>query len=743
MPAAAPASFVATLPVVAAFCGSACLFLVELFAGKLLLPRFGGAPGVWISCLAFFQLVLVAAYFHAHRLIRSAGPGWQFAIQAAVFATAAAAAPLGMAAVVSAPPAGRLPLAVAVLVALAVSVGPVFFALATLAPLLAHWRSLGNAARPDVYGLYAAGNAGSFAALIGYPLVIEPALGLAGQATLAAVLFATAALLAGGCGLAAARSAGRGFAARSGADPPAVPWSQWLRWAAIAALPASWLASVTTYATVEVAPIPLLWVVPLAVYLASFVVVFASGGRRLRAWEPGGLAVAVALVAWLLAGDVTEPTTLVIGLHLAAFGVVCIALHGMLVDDRPDVGRLSSFYLALAAGGACGGLWNALAAPLLFDAHHEFPLAVAAVAALVPASRRFAAAPLRWWPVGAGAAVLGTAVALAPLVPVSRPGWLALVAAAVVISIFCLRGWERSVALVALLLWTFTLSEAGGGVVHRTRTFFGVLRLTEEGNGPSRKLLHGSIQHGVQLISDDPDRRRIPLSYYHEAGPLGSIFQGFQSHRPVECVGVAGLGVGTIAAYAGLGQQFRFFEIDPAVVRIARDERWFTYLADCRGDVSIVVDDARLALMREPDGGLDILVIDAFTGDSVPTHLLTREALKLYGRKLKADGVVALHISNKYLDFAPVVDAVAADGGWMALEAHDYDVPSDYARVASHWMALSRSLDVIGAIYRQPTSQRWDWKPRAGDLGGRPWTDDHTAIGEALRNHPDPVTSPR
>lgn len=728
---AVPDRVVAALLIAAAFCGSASLFLVELFAGKMLLPRFGGAPGVWISCLAFFQIVLVAAYLHAHRLVDAFRPGWQLAAHVVVFAAAAAVTNFGRGVTL---PQGGVPLPVAVLGALAVSVGPVFFALGTLAPLLAHWRSLWRGADRGAPALYAAGNAGSFAALLGYPLVIDPALGLAEQATLVLLGFTGAAGLAVAGGAASAALARRDdSAAVSTARGEPVSWTRWLHWTLLAALPASWLASLTTHATVEVAPIPLLWVVPLAVYLASFVVVFAPGGRRWRAWDAPLLTAGVAVVTWLLAGDVTEPNGPILALHLTAFAAVCLALHGRLVDERPVADRLSGFVLALAVGGACGGLWNALVAPLLFDAHHEFPLTVAAVAAFLPPLGRCAAGPWRMLAVAVAAAVLLGAVGLAPVLPMSRITWLALVAGAVAAAVGCLRSWERTAALVALLAWTFLLSEAGGGIVHRTRTFFGVLRLSEDANGPSRKLLHGSIQHGVQLISDDPERRRIPLSYYHEAGPLGSIFRGFESRRSPGRVGIAGLGVGTVAAYADVGQEFRFFEIDEAVARIATDPRWFTYLDDCRGTVSIVIDDARLAIEREPPDSLDILVIDAFTGDSVPTHLLTREALRVYGRALAADGVVALHISNKYLDLAPVVDAVAAAEGWMALEAHDADVPADYARVASHWMALSRSVEVVKAIYATPTSPRWAWKPRAGDLGGRPWTDDHTAVADALR----------
>jgi hypothetical protein len=723
--------------VVAAFCSSACLFLLELIAGKFLLPRFGGAPGVWTSCLAFFQLSLVAAYWYADRVIRTLSPRSQVIVQALLFVAAWIVATLGLGVTLVARPESSLPLALIVMAFLAVSVGPVFFAVATLAPLFAHWRTLWGGGR-DAHWLYAAGNAGSFAVLAAYPLAIEPAAGLSWQASMAGRCFVAVGLLTLACGTLAVIRRPGASAPRPSTSPPTmtpsgeIGWTNWLRWAVLAALPASWLASVTTHATVEIAPIPLLWVVPLAAYLASFVIVFAPWGRHLRRFEPLALSGAVGVAAWMLAGNVSEPVGTVLAAHITAFFVVCICLHGMLVDDRPPAERLSSFYLAMAAGGACGGLFNAIVAPAVFDAHHEFPLAVAATAALVPAFIK-GPPPRRW----AAAAVAGLAIAgmlaLAPWFTPSRTIWLAVIATAVATILVSLRGRERVGAFALLLAATFVVDEAAHRVCRRSRTFFGVLRVCEDDNGPSRRLMHGGITHGAQLVSDDRRRRAVALSYYHQAGPLGSVFRGMELVCPPRRVGVAGLGVGTIASYAKPGQEFVFFEIDPAVVQIASDARLFTFLADCLGDVRLVTDDARLALEREPDGSIDLLVVDAFTGDSVPTHLLTREAFALYGRKVSPEGAIALHVSNKYLDFVPVVEALAADGGWMALQGRDEDVPSEYARSPSEWMALSRSLGTVKAIYTNPTSDRWIWKPTAEKPNGVPWTDDRTAVADAMR----------
>jgi spermidine synthase len=724
----------------AAFSGSLCLFLLELFAGKFLLPRFGGAPSVWVSCLAFFQVALVAGYFFADRVGRISAPRIQFAVIAGLFAITA------LATVVIARQPDMLAIgdgvarAIAVPLVLTCTVGPTFFTLATLAPLLGHWHAQhgrhdrgGGPDTGDVaYRLYAGSNAGSFLALVAYPFAIENVAGLSRQAEILAGLFLLVAALTLTAGWRLTRHAPRLIDEQAMRSEPAVGWRRWLRWAVLAAIPASWLSSITTYATAEVAPIPLLWIVPLAIYLASFVVVFAANGRDLRRFEPTLAIAAIVAIAWLLGGNVREPTWAVLVGHCIAFFMICVALHGLLVDSRPPAGQLTVFSLAMATGGALGGLFNALVAPLLFDAYHEFPLVVAAAAGVIPPVARSWSLRPRLSAAVAAAAGMATAAGMVPGLPPSRSLWLVAIGAAALVALFAVERRERAVSLAIVLLAAFWMIEQERQVLYRTRTFFGVLRVEASDNGPSRELVHGTIRHGVQLVSSDPDRRRIPLAYYHPTGPLGSIFAALeQSARPGR-VGVAGLGVGTVAAYAQPGQEFVFFEIDPAIVAIARNPKWFSYLADTAGRCRIVVDDARIALAREPDHAFDLLVIDAFTGDSVPTHLLTREALNLYGRKLKADGILAVHISNRYLDFAPIIAALAAEGGWMALDGADRDVPEDFARLASRWMALTRSLDIAKRVYSTPTSPRWQWQPSLPGPRAPVWTDDRTSVREAL-----------
>ena len=676
----------ATLALATAGLASAWLFLAEMVTAKMLMPRFGGAPSVWIVCLAFFQAALVAGSLHADVLARRLTPGAQVLVQAAVVASAIALTP--------AYPGGALSLdrgtsgneVLQVVASLAAIVGGSFFAIAGLGPLIAHWRTRWAAGQDPpadaAYRLSVAANAGSAVALLSYPFVIESLAGLSDQWLLLGRAFLFAACSALACGWYACRSVPQPASASS---VPAMRSSlgDIAVWAALAAIPASWLAGVTAHLTVEVAPIPLLWTVPLAAYLASYAIVFAPGGRRWRPWEPAMLLTAIAVTVVLLAGGFEQPVWIVLGLHLAAFFCASLALHGRLFDRRPPAGQLTAFYLTIAVGGALGGLFNALVAPFVFDARHEYPIAVLAATC---------------WTTG-------------------LPRWL--------------RAPRLQLLLAAAFIVTFLSQERADGVVHRSRSFFGVLRVCDDDNGPSRNLRHGGIIHGVQLVSEDPARRAIPLSYYHPSGPLGSVFRGLEASGGPRRVGVAGLGIGTIAAYGREGQEFSFFEIDPDVVRIARDPRWFTFLAETAATTRIVTDDARAAIAREPDAAYDLLVIDAFTGDAVPTHLLTREALALYGVKVAPAGCVAFHISNRYLDFAPIIATLARDGGWMALLARDDRVPADYARTGSRWMVLGRSLDVVKAIHDNPTSDLWRWTPAVRD-GGQPWTDDRSALAEAL-----------
>jgi len=682
------------LAAVAAACGSAALFLGELYAGKSLLPRFGGAPDTWVVCLAFFQGALVVAYGCTDMLVRRSSVRTQLIVQTTLLALAAVMLATGSPASRSADAmtgfsiVGRPGLAV--VGDLVMGIGVPFFALATLGPLLAHWRShLGAADELAAYRLSVAANAGSALVLILYPFAIETIAGLGQQREVLLRLVLVTMFVAATCGAYLAGTAAGDCRRPEG--PRVMPQAKtMLRWMLLAAIPASWLASVTAHATVEVAPIPLLWILPLAIYLGSLAFVFGPGGRSLARYEPWILGGSVVTTVSLLGGNVVDPPAVVLTLYLLAFFGACVALHGRLFDERPPVEDLTTFYLALAAGGACGGIFNAAIAPVVFNSRHEFPLAVIAAACLVP---RLA---------------------------FQRPSARATSLLACV-----------GLVLGGLLVAGYLAADRVHGVIHRERSFFGVLEVCNDQNGRARTLRHGNIIHGVQLLDDRPDTRRIALAYYHANGPLGSVVASMRVTGGCRRVGVAGLGIGSIAAFAEKGDDYTFFEIDPAVARIARDPRWFTLLHTAPAAVRVVLDDARLALNREPTDVFDLLVIDAFTGDSVPTHLLTREALASYGRTVAPDGCIAFHVTNRYLDLVPIVAALAADAGWVGLVGRDGQGSRDRARFPSCWMVLGRDERRIEHIYAHPTADDWQWAVVLGNPRDV-WTDDRSPLAEAL-----------
>jgi hypothetical protein len=659
---------------IAAFLGAALLFLIEPMATKALLPRLGGSAAVWSVSLVFFQVVLLAGYAYAHLLSRLRRGAL---VHAVVVALAALALPWrGLA-----PPAWPLAPPLFVLAALASWVGAPFFTLAATGPLLQRWLP------GEPYRLYAVGNAGSLLALLLYPLVVERYLSLGAQALVWSSAFLLLVALTWAC------------AARARAHPVeaavAVPWRRRLSWLALAAIPSAAMLATTQALTTDVASVPLLWIAPLVVYLGTFIVAFGMARPPVRwaAMAVAGLVPSVTACQWLIA----QPDPHVaLPLYLFTLGAIALLCHGRLVQLRPATGGPTEFYLFVAGGGALGAVFCGLVAPLLFRSVVEYPIVLVLACLAIPAAR-------------------GVPIGLAP-------------------------------ALAAVLLAALAAPGAG----HRlftARSFFGVLRV-EDAAGPVFKpstgphagremrlplheLFHGTTLHGAQVAR--PAEARLPTSYYHPSGPIGRVFEGLP-HREV---GVVGLGVGSLAAYAHPGERFTFFEIDPAVVRIARDPRLFTYLADARGTIDVVVADGRVALGALPDGRLDLLVIDAFGSDAVPVHLLTIEALALDLRKVSPAGLVAFHVSSRFFDLAPVLAEAAARLGKEGAFCRDTDLgtveaitgkrPSDWVIVAADPAVVHAAMGLGAwvplATQRRTTGGAWLWTDRySSPLASlRPW----------------------
>ena len=722
----------------AIFAGAFLLFAVQPMVGRLVLPRLGGSPAVWNTSLVFFQWTLLGGYLYAHLVSRLASARARVAVHAALLVAGLLTLPVRLPADWTPPvegsPVGWL------LACLAVTVGLPFFVLSATGPLLQRWLAeTRHPAARDPYFLYAASNAGSLLALLAYPL-IELVCGLRIQRLAWSAGYAALAVLAVACGVARLR-AGADPAAKVQATPPAATISgrTRARWLLLAFVPSTHLMGVTLYLTTDVASAPLLWVVPLALYLATFIAAFAR--RPPIAAQTAGTAfaiLAIALAATLLY-NLQHPAWLIAGLHLAALFFGALLCHGQLAAERPEPQRLTEFYLLLALGGALGGSWSALVAPAIFDVVLEYPIAIVLALVLRGRERRPA-----WKDVAlpiAGALLFVALVAvvrtLAPRLVAAQPNALALAQilvtaipiAVLVVSFRAPLRFALGFAAVAAIVQTRVASNET--LLHIERTFFGVHRVTADPQGRWRRLSHGTTRHGIQYA--DPQLSFRPTMYYHPTGPIGDVFRADLEAPMMKRVGLIGLGAGTLAAYARPGQRFTYFEIDPEVERIA--ERFFTYMKDARArgaTVEVVRGDARLTLEREPDASLDLLVGDAFSSDAIPLHLMTREAVELYRRKLKPEGLLVFHVSNGSLDLRPALGAVARD-----LQLFSYfcrDVPPADGWPA-HWAGKESSTWVILARRDEDlrTTPRGDrWIAYAPGPSVRAWTDDRTDLLAAL-----------
>lgn len=705
------------------FFSAALLFLVEPMIARMLLPSLGGTPAVWNTCLVFFQATLLGGYLYARLITRALAPRAQVALHASILAAAAIVLPVGIRT------SGKLPSSSPVfwlLSTLALSVGLPFLALAATNPLVQSWFARASARTSDPYRLYSASNLGSFAGLLSYPVLIERTFALDAQSRLWTLGYAIVAVLVICCG---------GFAWRaSRAEPPegvgSVERLERLRWVALAFIPASLTLSVTAYISADIAAIPLVWILPLSLYLISLVIAFARPGvgRATRLFLP----VAVLAPFICLLTESTRPGALQIPVHLVAFFLVSLACHQALASRRPDRRLLPEFYVWVAAGGAAAGLFNVLAAPILFRTPAEYPIGL--LLGCYAGTRGDLARRVTWIdaavPVVAGAmvpvcGVLAVYLGWAPSVLLTKGltfGPPLLFAA------FCWAWPLRFVAaLGAILLAGDFATLAANQTLHVERSFFGVHRVMLDDTQSFHEMVDGNTIHGIQPV--DRARRRDCLSYYSRSGPVGQTFAMLRGAREPRDIAVLGLGAGVLACYATARQRWTFFEIDPIVETIARTPEYFTYLADAPAAVRVVLGDARLSLDRETAESYNVIILDVFSSDAIPVHLLTREALDVYLRHLSAGGVILFHTSNVYLDLVPIVARVTREAGLVALVEHH--APGDAAMqlgiFPSEWVVVSRHLDDLGSL---PEDGRWE--PAFGS-GASLWTDRFSNVLEALR----------
>lgn len=641
---------VRVLTAVAIAISSLLLFVIQPMMAKLLLPRFGGSAGVWLVSMLFFQTALLAGYLYSFLVTRWVGGRTQRMLHLALLAASLALAGNHGTAPADQPLTG-------ILLDLTRSIGLPFLLLSANSPLLQSWLAESTAGQVS-WRLFALSNVASLLALVAYPFVIEPLLPLSAQVRAWRIGYVGFAVLAGAAGLASLR--GR----TSGIREASRPDRRVFLWAGLAACASMLWLSVANHLSQEVAPVPFLWILPLAIYLLSFILCFERDGwyrPQVFRWL---LPVAWAGAAWWIAGRGPDG----IGSELAVFGcalfIWCMFCHGEIAATKPNADGMPVFYLAIAAGGALGGVLVAVVAPIVFSSYLELPVAVA----------------------------VSVIIALPVLYGLRSVGRLLRIG-----------GLAAAAFIVAIRFQT------GIGDVARIRNFYGAIQVSDSGEGKDavRAIYSGRTLHGVEFTS--PDRLNLATGYYSPESGAGRLLLSHE--RPMR-VALVGLGAGTLATYSHSGDELHFFEINPAVIDAAR--RYFQFLARSEGTVSVTAGDGRLALAGEKPSSFDVLILDAFSDDSIPVHLLTREAFQLYFRALKRDGVLAVHVTNRYLNLVPIVEALAADAGKEALEYHNRPDPERQV-LAADWIVVSPATGPV----RRP--------------GGPIWTDDYSNLFSVLK----------
>lgn len=708
--------------------GSFLLFLVQPMVARMALPRLGGAPNVWNSAMLVYQALLLAGYGYAHAIGRFAVRR-QVLIHLGVLLLAALTLPIALAEIAPPTPgteAWRVPWL------FLLTVGPAFFAVSAQAPLVQRWYAAHPAAG-NPYPLYAASNLGSFAGLLAYPLLLEPSLPISSQSWLWTAGYGLLVLLVGTLVLARNRPVEPAQVAMNGQVANERPgWRTVALWLALSAVPSGLMLSTTTFLTTDIMAVPLLWVIPLGLYLLSFTLAFSDRRGMAR------FLILIAPIVLLVDGGIAMYSAgradLVAGLaSLLLLFVIAVALHARMYDTRPPAQGLTRFYLVMSAGGVLGGLFAALLAPVLFDWSWEHPLLILAAAVLVPLdvwkpllSRRFRSDRARRLALYLAlfAVFLGSSWLWQQDLASGSQGLLqlAMFAGIVLLSVLlAARRWSFVSAALALLLALGGVNQLGTSLTgERERSYFGIYSAEPDDIG-DMVLMHGTTVHGLQRR--DPEQRLAPTTYY---GPQSGIALAMDKVPPMfgteARIGVVGVGIGTLACYRRPGQAWMFFEIDPTVLAFS-ERGTFTYLSECASGVPIVIGDARLALARAPGADFDLLAIDAFSSDAIPQHLLTREALQIYLDALDQDGVLMIHISNRFVDLRPVLARLVEEEGLVAALRDHHPEIRETAMYPSAWVAITRTQSRLDQLTSGPDP--WE---SLGEPRGEAWTDEYASI---------------
>jgi hypothetical protein len=724
---------------IALFVNAGLLFSVQPMVGKMVLPVLGGTPAVWNTCMVFFQAALLAGYGLAHLLGTRLAVRRQVVLFPSLQLLVLLALPISLGDSAAAGLPDHQSPVLWLLSVLALGAGLPFVVVATTGPLLQKWfASTDHPSAADPYSLYAASNLGSLVALVSYPLLIEPSFGLAEQARHWVVGYGILAALVLTCALLTWRRWVPAEPVREAPEAPPEPVksSRRLRWVMLAFVPSSLMLGVTTHLSTDIGSFPFLWIVPLALYLLTFVLVFARRQVVPHRWVSRAAPItAIVLGILLLCESMQPPVGVWIGIHLISFFVLALDCHGELANDRPGAEHLTEFYLWMAVGGVLGGAFNALVAPLVFPRVWEYPLALVLACLL----RRGAAASdsrrsrrLDWLlPLAVG----GLVAALIVFVRAAALGFNQLTVGLMfgLPSILCYAFVDRPLRFalgIAAVQCAAAVLTADPRIqpLYTERSFFGVLRVAVDRDARLYQLVHGTTVHGRQHV--EPRGRAEPLSYYHPSGPVGDVIAAFEPPAAGARVGVIGLGAGALAWYAGPDEEWTFYEIDPAVSRLASDSRYFRYVKECHArKLDVVLGDGRLRLREAQDATYDLLVLDAFSSDSVPVHLLTRESLQLYLAKLRPSGLLVFHISNRFLDLKPVLAGLAADAGLHCRCRDDLRVdPADAGKDPSQWAVMARDAADLRELADSPR-----WTVPAAPASSGVWRDDFSNLLSIVR----------
>jgi len=716
------------------FISATLMFVVQPMFGKLLLPLLGGTPAVWNTCMVFYQMVLFLGYLYAHFLAGRLETRRQIQIHLAIIVLSLIALPVALPEGIT-PPTESNPTFWLVAV-LFIAIGLPFFVVSTTAPLLQKWFSrVGHHTSDDPYYLYAASNAGSLLALLSYPFIIEPNIGLAQQQFIWSLGYALLILLIAFCAWVLWRSQTADTAFEPAADDvPTLSYQTRLYWLALAFVPSSLLLGLTNFISTDIASVPLLWIIPLTLYLLSFVLVFSNWAPRIHPFMLAAQPVILLpFIAFSFINPAVLPYWLNLLLHLLAFFMAIMVCHGELAKNRPHTRHLTDFYLIMSFAGMLGGMFNTFVAPFVFDGVYEYPIMIVAALMLRPGFFGQHWRGQLWLP----ALILITGFVVYFSTD-QLPAYLDSIGVVLILLAgvtYAFRQQPLSLALLTGLILFFShgLHSLLSNTLYQERSFFGVFSVREavmlnEQRRPEKyhELFHGTTKHGAQRLK--PPFVTTPYTYYSKPGPMGQLFKVYDSQDAHWSIASVGLGAGALACYAKPTQNWRFYEIDPLVIKIAKTPKYFSYLSRCAPSAPIIVGDARLSLQHEPDHQFDLLILDAFSSDSVPTHLLTQEAMDLYFAKLKADGILAFHITNRHLALKKVL-ADHAQKLKLAALIQEFKPPADAISliVATDWVVMSKDAGRLEAL-QQSRLGKWQKLPLYFDM--KSWTDDFTNIVE-------------